>query len=118
MSVAFVPGIKLTMHTGRTWQAVTLIAVADDTTRAAVLTRLGITVGTRKFAIDAMKIIRTEANMSVLLGLAQATIQTWRTIAEIHFDLAATAHIAGFAVAVIVVHQLYAILSTGRDTRI
>lgn len=118
MSVAFVPSIKLTMRTGRTWQAVTLIAISDDTTRAAVLTRFGAAIGTGEFAIGTMIITRTDANVSVVLGRAKTTVLTRRAITEIYFDLAVTAHISRFAVAVIVVDQLYAVLSTGRGTRI
>lgn len=106
------------MRTGRTWQAVTLIAVSDDATRAAILTRFGVAVGTGEFAVGAMIITGTNANMSVMLGRAEATVLTRRAIAEIHFDLAVTAHVPGFAVAVIVVDQLYAVLSAGRGTRI
>lgn len=106
------------MRTGRTWQAVTLIAISDDTTRAAILTRFGVAVGTGEFAIGPMIVTGANANVSVMLGRAEATVLTRRAIAEIHFDLAVTAHIPGFAVAVIVVDQLYAVLSAGRGTRI
>lgn len=118
MSVTFVPSIEFAMRPGRTWHAVTLIAISDDATRAAVLTRLGAAVGTGEFAIGAMIIAATDANVSVVLGLAVATVLTRRAITEIHFDLTVTAHVSGFAVAVIIVNQLYAVLSTGGGTRI
>jgi len=118
MSVAFVPGIEFTMHTGRTWQAVTLITISDDMTCTAILTRFGVTVGTSEFAIGTVIVTRTDANVSVVFCRAKAAILTWRAIAEIHLDLTVTAHIARFAVAVIVIDQLYAVLSTGRGARI
>lgn len=104
------------MRTGCTWQAVTLIAISDDTTCAAILTRFGVAVGTSEFAIGAVIITGTNANVSVMLGRAEAAVLTRGAIAEIHFDLAVTAHISGFAVAVIIVDQLYAVLSAGRGT--
>lgn len=103
VSITFIPGIEFTMHTGCTWQAVTFVTISDDTARAAVLTWFGVAVGTGEFAIVAVIIIITHANMSILFGYAKATILTWRTITKIHFDLAVTTHITLFAVAVIVV---------------
>lgn len=60
-----------------------------------------------------MIISRTDANVLVGLSRAKTAVLTRRAITEIYLDLAMTAHIAGFAVAVIVVDQLYAVLSTG-----
>jgi len=91
------------MHTGCTWQAITFVTISDDTTRAAVLTWFGVAVGTGEFAISAVISIITHANVSIVFGNAKATILTWRTITEIHFDLAVTAHITLFAIAVIIV---------------
>lgn len=104
------------MNTGCTWQTVALIAISNDATRATVLTRFGVAVRTSEFAIGTMIITRTDANVPVGLGCAKTTVLTRRAITEIHLDLTVAAHIAGFAVAVIVVDQLYAVLSTGRGT--
>ena len=84
----------------------------------AVQARLPVAVRTGKLAVVPVIVARAEARVSSLLRGANAAVLTRRAVAEVHLHLAVASHVAGLAVAVIVVDQLHAVLGSRRRARI
>jgi len=117
---AFVPRVHFTMRTSSARWTITSVAVVSlgDAARAAVHARFGVAIGTGELAVDTVKVFRTVTRMPGLLGGAYATVLARRAVAKVHLTFAVPTYKTGFAIAVIVVDQLHAILGTGRRTRI
>lgn len=56
--------------------------------------------------------------MATLYSGAYAAILTGRVSAEVDFGIAVPSHVPGFAVAVIVIDELHAVLCTGQRARV
>lgn len=92
--------------------------VIRDPTGPTVQARFSIAVGSSKLAIVSVIIVRTQAAVSCLSGRTYSAILTGRTITKVYLHFAMTSHITGFAIAVIIVNKLYAVLSTRSSARI
>lgn len=115
-----VPRVYLAVSACRAWRTVASVPYlrVGDATRTAVQAGLRVAKRSSEFAIVTVIIGRTEAGVAGLFGGTHAAVLARRTVAEINFYLAVTAHVAGFAIAVIVVDELYTILSSRGGARI
>lgn len=113
-------GVNLTVgSSGAGW---TVASVADatvgDAARASVQTWFRITVRSRELTVVSIVVARADAGVSGLFSGTDSTILAGRAVAEVYLNLAVPAHVARLAVAVVVVHQLHAVLGTGSSARV
>lgn len=113
-------GVDLTVGSSCAGWTVTPVAHAavGYATRASVQTRLGVTVRSRELTVVSVVVARADAGVSGLFSGTDTSILTGRAVAEVDLNLAVPAHVAGLAVAVVVVHQLHAVLGTGSSARV
>lgn len=120
ITCALIPGIYLAMRSCRSKGTVTSISnfCLGYSASTAIQARFSVAIRTCEFAVVPVIIVRAKARVSGLFRGTNTPILTRRAVAEVHFYLAVPSHVSRLAIAMVIVDQLHAILSSWRGARI